>query len=235
MTYADHGGRAIKNLSLQLFDSCDRGFEFCRRHGYSSLAFFVCCIGSGLFNNLTTRSEESCWVCVLSVCDQETSTMGRCMLNFGCCATEKKRIVTYRAESWTLMNKMKRTLVARERKILRRTYGGAYENSSWRIKMNKDICNKFKSSGIVTVIKVRILEWLGHMVRINSARTVKKLLEGKSAGRRRKGRPRLRWMDYVNLNLRNSGVTRWTKRASNRTEWVSLERKAKAKVEEMYR
>jgi hypothetical protein len=157
------------------------------------------------------------------------------MLNFGCCATEKKRIVTYRAESWTLMNKMKRTLVARERKILRRTYGGAYENSSWRIKMNKDICNKFKSSGIVTVIKVRILEWLGHMVRINSARTVKKLLEGKSAGRRRKGRPRLRWMDYVNLNLRNSGVTRWTKRASNRTEWVSLERKAKAKVEEMYR
>jgi hypothetical protein len=40
-------------------------------------------------------------------------------------------------------------------------------------------------------------------------RIVKKLLEGKSGGGRRKGRPRLRWIDDVELDLRNMGVKRW--------------------------
>jgi hypothetical protein len=42
--------------------------------------------------------------------------------------------------------------------------------------------NKFKSPDIVTVIEVRRLEWLGHVVRTDCARTVKKLLEGKPGG-----------------------------------------------------
>jgi hypothetical protein len=39
-------------------------------------------------------------------------------------------IVTYGAESWTLMNKMERVLMTLERKI----YGPTYENGDWRIK-----------------------------------------------------------------------------------------------------
>jgi hypothetical protein len=37
-------------------------------------------------------------------------------------------------------------------------------------------------------------------------RTGKKLLEGKQGGRRKNVRYRLRWMDVVELNLRNVGV-----------------------------
>jgi hypothetical protein len=52
--------------------------------------------------------------------------------------------------------------------------------------MNEEIYNKFKSPNIVTVIKVRRLEWLGHVVRMDGARIVKKLLEGKPGGGREK-------------------------------------------------
>ena len=51
--------------------------------------------------------------------------------------------------------------------------------------MNQEIYNKFKSSDIVTVTKVRRLEWLGHVVRADG--TGKDLLEGKP-GRQRKER-----------------------------------------------
>jgi hypothetical protein len=40
-------------------------------------------------------------------------------------------------------------------------------------------------------------------------RTVKKLLEGKRGGDRKKGRSRLRWMDDVELDLSNMGVKIW--------------------------
>jgi hypothetical protein len=63
------------------------------------------------------------------------------------------------------------------------------------------------------------LEWL-RRVAIDGERRVKKLPEGKVAGGRKggKGRPRLRWMVYVDLNLRNMSVKRRIDRASGRRE-----------------
>jgi hypothetical protein len=44
-------------------------------------------------------------------------------LRVGLYKTIMRQIVTYIAESWTLMNKMERVLVTWERKILRKLYG----------------------------------------------------------------------------------------------------------------
>jgi hypothetical protein len=88
---------------------------------------------------------------------------------------------------------------------------------------------KFKSPNILTVNNVRSLEWLGH-VRMDGARVVKKSLEGKPGGGRKKGRPRLRWIDDVESDLRNMGVKRWRSRALDRTEWTSIVREAKARL-----
>jgi hypothetical protein len=52
--------------------------------------------------------------------------------------------------------------MTRERKILRKIYGQTYENGHWRIKINSELESKYKSQDIVSVIKVRRLEWLGH-------------------------------------------------------------------------
>jgi hypothetical protein len=48
--------------------------------------------------------------------------------------------------------------------------------------------------------------------------TVKKLLAIKPGGGRKKGRPGLRWMDDVKLDLMNVGVEMWRTRAFERTE-----------------
>jgi hypothetical protein len=39
------------------------------------------------------------------------------------------------------------------KKILKKIHGPMYENGSWTIRMNKKIYKKFKSTGIVTVMK----------------------------------------------------------------------------------
>ena len=63
----------------------------------------------------------------------------------------------------------------------------------------------YKSQDIVTVIKIRRLEWLGHVSRMNETRSVKKIFEGKLEGRRGRGRPRLRWINDVEDDLRKLG------------------------------
>jgi hypothetical protein len=75
---------------------------------------------------------------------------------------------------------------------LRKIYGPTKENEQWRIKTNEELRTKYKSQDIVTVIKIRRLEWLRHVSRMNETRSVKKIFEGKLEGRRGRGRHRLR-------------------------------------------
>jgi hypothetical protein len=80
---------------------------------------------------------------------------------------------------------------------LRKIYGPTKENGQWRIKTNAELITKYKSQDIITVIKIRRLEWLGHVVRMDETGYVKKIFEGKLEGRRGRGRPRLRWINGV--------------------------------------
>jgi hypothetical protein len=93
-----------------------------------------------------------------------------------------------------------------ERKILREIYGPTIENGQWRIKTNKELMTKYKAQDIVKVIKIQRLEWLRHVVRMNEIRSVKKIFEGKLEGRRSRGRPRRRWINDVEDDLRKLGV-----------------------------
>jgi hypothetical protein len=61
-----------------------------------------------------------------------------------------------------------------------------YKNGSWKINMNQEIYNAFKSPNIVTVIKLHIFEWLRFVVRVNDKRTLKKVLESKPGEGRNK-------------------------------------------------
>ena len=138
--------------------------------------------------------------------------------------------VTYGAETWTLTNKVEKMLMTWERKILRKIYGPTKENGQRRIKTNSELCNKYKDQDIVAVIKIRRLEWLGHVIRMKETGSVKKIFEGKIEGRRGRGQPRLRWIDDVEDDLRKLGVKRWRMKALDREEWASIIREAKAKL-----
>ena len=72
--------------------------------------------------------------------------------------------------------------------------------------MNADLMTKYKAPDIVNVIKIQTLEWLGRVVRMNETRSVKKIFEGKLEGQRGRGRPRLRWINDMEDDLRKLGV-----------------------------
>ena len=65
---------------------------------------------------------------------------------------------------------------------------------------------------------------------MNKTRSTKKIFEGKLEGTKGKGRPRLRWIDDVEDDLRKLSVKRWRAKALEREEWASILREAKVKL-----
>ena len=129
-----------------------------------------------------------------------------------------------------MTSRIEKMLMKWKRKILRKIYGPTMVNGQWRIKTNSELITKYKSQDIVTVLKIRRLEWLEHVIRMNETGSVKKIFEGKLEGRGGGGRPRLRWINDVEDDLRKLGVKRWRTKALDREEWASIVREAKAKL-----
>jgi len=50
-------------------------------------------------------------------------------------------------------------------------------------------------------MKNKRLEWIGQVVRMDQGRRVKKIFESKPEGSRRRGRPRLQWLEDVEKDL----------------------------------
>jgi hypothetical protein len=80
----------------------------------------------------------------------------------------------------------------------------------------------------VNCIKVKRLTWAGHLVRMKDDRTLKKIFNTKPDGARSVGRPKLRWEDGGDQDMRILGVKNWKKVALNRDEWAKLLKKARA-------
>jgi len=72
------------------------------------------------------------------------------------------------------------------------------------------------------------LAWAGHLVHKNNDRTLKKIFNTKPVGIRSVGRPKLRWEDGVDQDVRILGVKNWKKVALDRDEWAQLLKKARA-------
>jgi hypothetical protein len=59
---------------------------------------------------------------------------------------------------------------------------------------------------------------------------VKRVFLGKPGGRRKPERPRLRWLDCVEDDLKTSGVRGWRKRAEDREELAIILEEAMVKL-----
>jgi hypothetical protein len=70
---------------------------------------------------------------------------------------------------------------------------------------------------ILEDIKIRRLEWAGHIIRLKEERTPKKVLNGNFHTTSPVGRPRTRWADVVQRDaLQLLGIRGWRGRAANR-------------------
>jgi hypothetical protein len=76
------------------------------------------------------------------------------------------------------------------------------ENHRWRIRTNKEIQKIINDEDIVRFVKSRRLELLGHVERMDENRAPKKFLHGSMEEKRKRGRPRRRWLQDLQEDLR---------------------------------
>jgi hypothetical protein len=63
-----------------------------------------------------------------------------------------------------------------ERRILRYIFGPVEGNGKWRKRYNLELYKLFNEPDIIGFIKVKRLEWAGHLIRANENRMIKKVL-----------------------------------------------------------
>jgi hypothetical protein len=130
--------------------------------------------------------------------------------------------VTYGSETWVLTASDENQLNIFERKILIKIYGPTQNpDGSWRFKTN-ELRHKMKQEDIVKFIKAQRLRWAAHVMRMDKTRTTRKITEWISYKTRSVGRPRLRWMDQVEEDLKRTNITGWRVKAEDRQEWSRI-------------
>jgi hypothetical protein len=114
-----------------------------------------------------------------------------------------------------------------ERKILRKIYGPSCVNGVWKIKHNDELYNLYKEPSMVKMIKIART----YIVRMEDNAPCKKITFSQPEGSRKKGRPKLRWLDSVLKDLKILKVTGWWRTAQDRDLWRKIIKEAKAHKE----
>jgi len=121
-------------------------------------------------------------------------------------------VVLYGCETWSLTLREERRLRVIENRVLRRKLH------------NKELNDLCSSANIVRVMKSRRMRWAGHVARIGECRSVYRDLVRKPEGKRPLGKPRRKWEDNINMNLREVGWGMdWINLAQDREGWRALE------------
>ena len=109
-----------------------------------------------------------------------------------------------------------------ENMVLRRIFGPRRDEvtGEWRRLRNEGLNDLYPSPNIVRVIKSRKMRWAGHVARMGEER----VLVGKPEGRRPLGRPWLRWVDNIRMDLQEVGCVYmdWIGLAQDRDSWRTL-------------
>ena len=92
--------------------------------------------------------------------------------------------------------------------------------------MSRSFCRCWKNYRFVLNINLteRLvrsrLQWAGHVERMADDRLPKRAAELREQGRRRRGRPRLRWEDCVKRDVKKTGEEGdWKKKTGDRGGW----------------
>ena len=67
------------------------------------------------------------------------------------------------------------------------------------------------------------MRWAAHVIRMDKTRTIKKLNEWVPSLTRPVGKPRLRWLDQVEEDLRKMKVRNWREKCNDRGRNVMIE------------
>ncbi|KAJ4428187.1 hypothetical protein ANN_24202 [Periplaneta americana] len=76
------------------------------------------------------------------------------------------------------------------------------------------------------VIRSTRLRWASHVERSEKGSLLKKIYRGKSDGRRCVGRPRKKWIEGTEEDIKQMGIRAWRRKTQDRREWASIARQA---------
>jgi hypothetical protein len=101
--------------------------------------------------------------------------------------------------------------------VLRRIFGPKRDEMTgvWRKLHDEELRDLCSSPSIIWMIKSRRMRWVEHVARKGEKRNVYILLVGKPEGERPLGRPRLRWVDNIRMDL---GEVEW-----GDVDWIGLD------------
>jgi hypothetical protein len=110
--------------------------------------------------------------------------------------------------------------------VLRRIFGPKRDEvtADWRKLHNEELHRLYSSPSIIRMIKSRRMRWAGHVARMKEKRNAYRILVGEPEGKRPLGRPRRRWVDNINMDLREIGWdgVDWFDLAQDRDQWRAL-------------
>jgi hypothetical protein len=84
---------------------------------------------------------------------------------------------------------------------------------------NEKINTLLKEEDTVKFIKSQRIRWLGHVEGTEDDSMPKTILKGRLNSKRRKGRPRMRWPDDVESDLKKTKARGWKEKMRNREQW----------------
>ena len=97
--------------------------------------------------------------------------------------------LTYGHEGWVMTERTRSRIQAAEMGFLRRVAG---------VSLGDRVRSSVIREGLLLLcIERSQLRWFGHLVRMPPGRCPRELFQVRPAGRRPRGRPRIRWRDYI--------------------------------------
>ena len=72
---------------------------------------------------------------------------------------------------------------------------------------NEEVRKRTQQPMIGDKIRKRRMKWAGHVMRMDQSRNPKKILQYKPNGKRKAGRPKKRWIDGLEEDLKPAGIT----------------------------
>ncbi|KAL4089314.1 hypothetical protein QTP88_024368 [Uroleucon formosanum] len=127
----------------------------------------------------------------------------------------------------------KRRLRTFENKIWRKICGPVRDagTNDWRRKFNKELQEELGLAPVTSYIKGQRLQWFGHIMRRSEEETIRAVIEWQPEGKRPRGRPRKRWLDIIEEDLKTVGVEEWKEIIQDREKWRDTVLAAKTLIE----
>jgi hypothetical protein len=113
--------------------------------------------------------------------------------------------VTYGAECW----KDELRLAVCERKVLRKIFGPIRNTDQWRRRYDEELYQLYAEPEIVKWIRSARLRWAGHIVRMRESDPANKSTFDLLLGEWTMGRPKRRWTEEVERELKGLRVKDW--------------------------